>query len=89
MLLPLNIPRRRRRRRRFAGAERGSRVSQIVFNRSCERMRAAEDAPRDRSRVLERRHALTKIVERGARVLSVSLAPRVLRRHDRPGPKRS
>ena len=33
-------------------------------------MRAAKDAPRDPSRVLERRHGHTAIVERGGWVLS-------------------
>ena len=41
----------------------------LVAGRSrspCERVRAAEHAPRDPSRVLERRHGLAEIVERGA-----------------------
>ena len=52
-----------------AGAERGSRFLQIVLNRLCDWMRAAEHAPRDPSRVLERRHGLAEIVERGGGVL--------------------
>ena len=43
----------------FAGAERGSRVSQFVLNSLCDRVR-------DPFRVLERRHGLVEIVERGA-----------------------
>ena len=44
-----------------------SRASEVAFNlRSYERMRAAEHAPRDPSRVFERRHGLAEIVERGA-----------------------
>ena len=52
-------------RRCFAGAERGSRVSQFVLNPLCERVRATEDAPRGRFHVLEPRHGLAEIVERG------------------------
>ena len=65
-MLPLHALRRRWRRRRFAGAERGSRVSQSSFNLQCGRVRASEHAPRDPFRVLERRHALAEIVECGA-----------------------
>ena len=43
-------------------------MSQIVFNRSCERIRAAEHAPRDPFYLLERRHGLVEIVKRGAGV---------------------
>ena len=53
------------RRRRFAGVERGSRLSQGDPNLSCERVRAAEHAPSDLLRVLERRHGLAEMVERG------------------------
>ena len=56
-------------RRRLAGAEGVSTPSQIELNGSCERMCAAEHAPRDPFRVLERRHGLAEIVERGAVVL--------------------
>ena len=52
------------RRWRFAGAERGSRVSQFVFNPCCCRVRATEHAPRDPFRVFERRHSLADIVDR-------------------------
>ena len=55
---PLNRP--------FAGAECGSRVSQINLNPLCARVRATEHAPRDPYRILERRHGLAQIVERGA-----------------------
>jgi hypothetical protein len=48
--------------------ERGSRISNINLNRFCGRVRAPEHAPRDPSRVLEHRHGLAEIVERGARV---------------------
>ena len=43
-------------------------VSQAALNVHCERVRAAEHAPRDPCRVLERRHGFAEIVERGARV---------------------
>ena len=55
-------------RRRFAGAEDGSRGSQIVLNPFCERVRAAEHAPRGPCRILERRHGFADVVERGAGV---------------------
>ena len=55
-------------RRRLAGAEYGSRLSQIVLNCRCLRVRAAEHAPRNRLDVLERSHGLADIVERGAGV---------------------
>jgi len=48
---------------RFAGAERGSRVLQILLNLRCERMRATKHAPSYSSRVLKRRHGLAEIVE--------------------------
>ena len=41
-------------------AERGSRVTQIAHNRHYDRMRAAEHAPRDPFRVLERRYGLVE-----------------------------
>ena len=49
-----------------AGAERGSRVSPRLPNRHYGRMRAPEHAPRGPFRLLERRHGLADIVERGA-----------------------
>ena len=58
MLLP--------RRRRLAGAEHGSRVLQIALNVHCERVCATEHAPRGPFHVLERRHSLAEIIERGA-----------------------
>ena len=64
----------RGRRRCFAGAERGSRVSQFVLNPFCDRMRAAEHTPRDPFCLLKRRHGLAQIVERGA-VVSVERPP--------------
>ena len=57
------------RRRFFAGADRGSRVLQIGCNALCERVRAAEHAPRGPFRVLERRRGLAEIVERSGGVL--------------------
>ena len=57
------------RRGRLAGAKRGSRVSQIVLNPLCGWVRAAEHAPRNLFYVLERRHGLAEIVERGGGVL--------------------
>ena len=56
------------RRRSFSGAERGSRSSQRLLNIYCERMRATEHAPRDPCHILERRHGLSEIGERGAGV---------------------
>jgi hypothetical protein len=56
-------------RRRFAGAERGSRVSQEPLNPHRDRVRATKYAPRDPCSVLERRHGLEDVVERGAGVL--------------------
>ena len=53
-------------RRRLAGAERGSRVSQALLNRRCERVRASKHAPRNTFRVFKRRHGLTDIAERRA-----------------------
>ena len=54
--------------RRLAGAERGSRVSQGSLDRLCGRVRTAEHAPRGPFRLLERRHGLAEIVERGGGV---------------------
>ena len=62
--------------RRFAGAERGSRFSQPLLNPRCDRVRAAEHAPRNPFRVLESRHAFAEIVERGGGVLAE--CPRVV-----------
>ena len=59
-MLVLTAPRRRC----LAGAERGSSVLQIVLNSPGGRVRATEHAPRDPSRVLERRYGLAEIVER-------------------------
>ena len=57
-------------RRRFAGAERGSRLSQEVPTKSCcERVRSTKGAPRNPFGVLEGRHGLAEISERGAGVL--------------------
>ena len=53
----------------FARGEDHSRVSQITLNVQCERVRAAEYAPRGPFRGLERRHGLAEIVERGGGVL--------------------
>ena len=46
--------------RRLAGAERRLSLSQGILNRFRGRIRAAEDAPRDSSCVLERRHGLAE-----------------------------
>ena len=43
-------------KRSGTGAKRGSRCSQGTLNPLCERVRAAEHAPRDPFRLLERRH---------------------------------
>ena len=55
--------------RRLAGAERCSRPSQFFLHDFCQRMRTTEHAPRDPRRLLERRHCLAEIVERGASVV--------------------
>ena len=65
-LLLLRTPRRRL---RFAGAERGSRVSQIILDPFCERVRATHHTARDPFNFLERRHAFAQIVKRGGGVL--------------------
>ena len=57
------------RRRRLAGAERGSRGSQVVLDPSCERVRASKHAFRNPCGVLERCHGLAEIVERGGGVV--------------------
>ena len=51
------------------GAERDSRVMQAYLNPRCGRGCGTEHAPRDPFRVLERRHGLAEIAERGAGVL--------------------
>ena len=58
------------RRRRFAGAKRRSRVLQIALNPGCGWVRNAEHTPPDPIRVLERRHGLADIIERGAGVIA-------------------
>ena len=60
-------------RRAELGIERGSRVLQFVLKSLYERVRAAEHAPRGRFQVLEQRHGLAEIVERGAVVLAERL----------------
>jgi hypothetical protein len=42
---------------------------QLALNKHYERMRATKHAPRGLRRLLERRHGLAEIVERGAGVL--------------------
>ena len=49
----------------FTGAEQFSRFSQFAPHPFCERVRAAEHAPCDPFRLLERRHSFAEIVERG------------------------
>ena len=53
--------------------ERGLRESHMELNMHCERVRAAEHAPRDPFCVSERFHGLAEIVERGAVVLAERL----------------
>ena len=53
-----------------AGAERGSRLSQVNFDPHCDRVRAAKHATCDPPRILERRHGLAEIVERGTSVVA-------------------
>jgi hypothetical protein len=69
----------------FAGAERGSRVSHIVLDRFCDRVRTPEHAPRDPPRVLEHRQCLAEIVERGAGV-AVSSTRSARHAHTNPRP---
>ena len=45
-------------RQRFAGVKRCTSPGKFVFNRFCDRVRAAKRAPRATRRVLERRHGL-------------------------------
>ncbi len=52
----------------FAGGEQRSRLSKAPLDMRDKRMRAAENAPRGPFYVLERRHSLAIIVERGAGV---------------------
>ena len=54
--------------------ERCSRESQFALNPHHVRVRAAEHAPRGPCRLLERRHSLAEIVERGAFGLHASTA---------------
>ena len=49
-------------------AERGSRFLQFARSPFCERVRAAKHTPRGTFRLIERRHGLVEIVERGAGV---------------------
>ena len=51
----------------FAGAERGSRRSQVNFDPHCDRVRAAKHAPSNSIRVLERHNGLAEIVARAWR----------------------
>ena len=62
-----------------AGVERVSRLLQFVLNTSCERVCAAEHALRDPFRVLEGRHGLAELSERGAGVFANR--PRVVPPH--------
>ena len=48
--------------------ERKSRYFEAVLNIFCERVRASEHSPRGPFRILERRHGLAEIVERGTGV---------------------
>ena len=53
--------------------ERGSRVYQGGLNPHCERVCATKYAPRGPCYLLERRHGLAEIIERGARVIAERL----------------
>ena len=53
----------------LGGAEGGSRLWYVALNPLCDRVRAAEHASRGPFRVLERRHGLVEIVERGGGVV--------------------
>ena len=50
--------------------ERKSRYFEAALNIFCERVRASEHSPRGPFRILERRHGLAEIVERGVGVHS-------------------
>ena len=63
----------------FAGAEYCSRPSEGFLKIHCERVRAAEHAPRDPFHVLERRHGFAEIAKRGGGVLVEH--PSVIRPH--------
>ena len=52
------------RRRRLAGAERGSRFSQVALNPLCDWVCATEHAPRSPFHVLERCHGLAPAFQR-------------------------
>ena len=67
-------------RTRFAGAEDGSRVSQVHLNIRSERMCATQTAPRGRCRVLEHRDGLTEIGN-FARGAIFAEGPRVIPSH--------
>ena len=56
------------RRRECTGTEGCARVLHFILTTLCERMRSTEHLLRDPSNVLERRHGLAEIVERGAGV---------------------
>ena len=49
----------------FAGAEHRSRILQLALNSRCERVRAPKHTARGPIHLLERRHTLTEIVQRG------------------------
>ena len=67
-------------RLRVAGAEGGLRVLQRILNPHCGRVRATKHTPRDRYQILERRHSLMALVERGTGVVAER------RRVNRPKP---
>ena len=62
---------------RFAGAELCSHFAQIAPDAFCSRVRATEHASRDPFNVLERRHGLAEIVERGVGVVVASAPDKV------------
>ena len=66
----------------LVGVDRRSRVSQATLNIHCDWMRAAEHAPRDPCRILERINSLVEIVDCGGGV------PVERRRVSRPHPER-
>jgi hypothetical protein len=72
------------RRRRLAGAETSLRDLQGTLNPRCDRVRAAKHASRDRFYLLERRHGLAEIVERGTVLVE---RPRVNFPHPRRVPR--
>ena len=74
---------------RFVGGEHFSCELQIALNIRCGRVRAAKHAPRHPFRLLERRHGLADIVERGAGVAYATTGPSTFQGSSATGPSRA